>query len=247
MDDAECRQISASELEMVKAIARKVAWCTGFADLKEDFIQEGLMGLLEAKARYSPKQGCLFETYASHRVRGAMFDYLRHQDHLSRGARCVLKQVDRARSKLQHTALRSATSKEIAAALGVSVNSLGRSLSQTSIHLVSKDQQDFDQLGDVDFDGSPDTLDSVECQMLKTEIQRKIKLLDNREQQVLALRYWEDISYVAMSEKLNISPSKCQQLHNRALGKIRQSVNHCDAGAPVLSINDGSNSKRVAH
>ena len=41
-----------------------------------DLIQEGTVGLIEAVEGYQPEQEVLFSTYASHRIRGRMLNYL---------------------------------------------------------------------------------------------------------------------------------------------------------------------------
>ncbi len=44
---------------------------------REDILQEGFMGLMEAASRYEPDRGCALSTFAGPRVVGAMFDYVR--------------------------------------------------------------------------------------------------------------------------------------------------------------------------
>lgn len=57
---------------------------------REDAMQEGAMGLLEASARYDPSRGAALETYGACRVRGAMWDHLRR---ISRQSREVASSV----------------------------------------------------------------------------------------------------------------------------------------------------------
>ena len=49
----------------------------------EDFIQEGFVGLLEARRRYDPRRGASFATFATPRIAGAMADFLRKRDPLA--------------------------------------------------------------------------------------------------------------------------------------------------------------------
>lgn len=44
---------------------------------REDIVQEGFIGLMEAAARFEPDRGCSLTTFAGQRVMGAMFDHVR--------------------------------------------------------------------------------------------------------------------------------------------------------------------------
>jgi len=55
--------------------------------LKDDLIQEGLMGAMKAARAFDASRGLKFTTYARVRVYGAMADYLRAADFLPRGER----------------------------------------------------------------------------------------------------------------------------------------------------------------
>jgi RNA polymerase sigma factor (sigma-70 family) len=64
--------------ELVHKLARKVKRNHGWIEF-EDLVQEGWLGLLEAKARFDGTRGAAFETYAGHRIVGTMLDYVRRQ------------------------------------------------------------------------------------------------------------------------------------------------------------------------
>jgi RNA polymerase sigma factor (sigma-70 family) len=71
-------------------IVRKIAWRVGStvqreAD-REDMIQEGVVGLLEAAQRYEPGRGCSMRTFGGRRAAGAMLDHLRGMVRRSREA-----------------------------------------------------------------------------------------------------------------------------------------------------------------
>ncbi len=44
---------------------------------REDILQEGFVGLMEAVGRFDPDRGCALSTYAGKRASGAMFDHVR--------------------------------------------------------------------------------------------------------------------------------------------------------------------------
>jgi len=53
----------------------------------DDLVGAGTVGLIQAVDRFQPSRGLKFGTYARHRIRGAMLDFLREEDPLSRTER----------------------------------------------------------------------------------------------------------------------------------------------------------------
>lgn len=84
--------------EIVRMIAhsfrRRVPRWVDFWDL----YQAGMLGLLLAQRSYRPGRGGCFETYATHRVRGAVRDYLRKCDPLTREQRRALNRGEALRA-----------------------------------------------------------------------------------------------------------------------------------------------------
>ncbi len=90
-DNAEtqrCRKTAIVQyLDHVHALARRlqsrVPRCVAFDDL----VSAGAIGLMQAVDRFQPSRGLRFGTYARHRIWGAMLDFLRGEDPLSRAER----------------------------------------------------------------------------------------------------------------------------------------------------------------
>jgi RNA polymerase sigma factor (sigma-70 family) len=83
-------------MDLVHHIARRlqqrVPPCVTFDDLSS----AGTIGLMQAVDRFNAARGVSFKTYARYRIRGAMLDYLRGEDPLSRETRRRIRQSDRA-------------------------------------------------------------------------------------------------------------------------------------------------------
>ena len=60
----------------------------------DDLISAGTIGLIHAAHKYDPSRGIAFTTYARHRILGAMLDFLREEDPLSRTARHQCQKAD---------------------------------------------------------------------------------------------------------------------------------------------------------
>ena len=68
---------------LAKRLQLRVPPCVTYDDL----VGAGTIGLIQAVDRFQPSRGLKFGTYARHRIRGAMLDFLREEDPLSRTER----------------------------------------------------------------------------------------------------------------------------------------------------------------
>jgi RNA polymerase sigma factor for flagellar operon FliA len=87
----------------------------------DDLVSAGTLGLIQAVDRYRPERGCLLKTLAEHRIRGAILDYLRKLDPLSRSARRFVRQRAEASLRLESQLGRPPEAAELAEALGLPI------------------------------------------------------------------------------------------------------------------------------
>ena len=74
-------------LALVKYVVNKLTvYLPSFVD-RDDLIEYGIIGLIDAAAKYDVTKETKFGTYAITRVRGAVLDHLRSQDWLPRTMR----------------------------------------------------------------------------------------------------------------------------------------------------------------
>ena len=97
---------------------RWLAWQTGAVTETDDLVQVGMLGALEALRR---ADGDVPVSYLVACARGAMLDYLRTLDPLSRSERRLVRVLERARDRVERRAMRPASLAEVAAEAGVSV------------------------------------------------------------------------------------------------------------------------------
>jgi RNA polymerase sigma factor for flagellar operon FliA len=71
--------------------------------LIEDLVGAGTVGLIQAVDRFDSSLGARFRSYASHRIMGAMLDYLREQDPIGRDERRRMRTAERATGFTAHT------------------------------------------------------------------------------------------------------------------------------------------------
>jgi RNA polymerase sigma factor for flagellar operon FliA len=79
--------IIVQHLTHVHALAKRMRSQVPPCVTLDDLIGAGTIGLIQAADRFQPSRGLQFATYAKHRIRGAMLDFLREEDPLSRTER----------------------------------------------------------------------------------------------------------------------------------------------------------------
>ncbi|MDR2638130.1 MAG: RNA polymerase sigma factor FliA [Zoogloeaceae bacterium] len=193
----------------------------------EDLVQNGMIGLLDAFARYKEGLGAQFETYASQRIRGAMLDGLRENDWLPRQVRREMRRVESALQKLEHQYGRPPSEGELAAALAMSLDEYQKLMQEARGHQLlyledfegeDKENNFLDRhLGSSEND--PSRL--LEEQDFRHNLVAAIDLLPEREKLVMALYYEEELNQKEIGEILGVSESRVCQLHSQAISRIR--------------------------
>jgi RNA polymerase sigma factor for flagellar operon FliA len=194
----------------------------------DDAVSQGLLALIDAVDRYNPSHGAQFSTYAILRVRGGVLDYLRSQDWLSRSARKRTRQLQNATNDMWQRLGRMPSENELAEQLGLSMTDLQRAMVDASTVMVSLDQMGeggddeevtlHEVLAD---DKQLDPSSAFDEQELGVNLLSAIKSLPEREQLVLSLYYYEELTLKEIGEVLQVSESRVCQLHARAMMTLR--------------------------
>ena len=191
----------------------------------DDLVQSGMLGLLDAVKKYEPIQGVKFEVYARQRIRGSILDELRRNDWAPRRVREDSKKIDKAILALSIKLGRKPEEREIAEEVGVSLEAYGQMLLDTNMgSLVSLDDigNDKAELEIIDHHTSP-----LEALLEGGEnglITDAIGDLPEKEQQMLALYYQEDMTLKEIGLVLGVSESRICQIHSQALSRLRASL-----------------------
>jgi RNA polymerase sigma factor for flagellar operon FliA len=217
----------------------------------EDLVSQASMGLIEAVDRYNPRFGTQFSTYATARVRGKVLDYFRSQDWLSRSARQRVRAVQTAITELLAKMNRSPTNAEIANYLHMELDKVERALVDASWVIISIDsivESEGDEnislhevLADENQINPAEYIDRTD---LHQTLVKSLKSLPEREQQILALYYYEELTLKEIGAVLNVSESRISQLHARAVLSLRGFISNINADLPIIqnSISKASHS-----
>jgi RNA polymerase sigma factor for flagellar operon FliA len=110
--------------EQIRKISSNIHSHIDLKDLSDELCQAGYLGLVQAALNFKPdgRNGRIdFKTYAEHRIRGAIKDYLRKIDTLTRDDRDRLKRIRSIQQNFFQTHNRFPTEEEIAETMGISI------------------------------------------------------------------------------------------------------------------------------
>ncbi|MEV0693997.1 RNA polymerase sigma factor SigF [Streptomyces sp. NPDC050388] len=198
----------------------------------EDVVQVGTIGLINAIDRFDPERGVQFPTFAMPTVIGEIKRYFRDNVrtvHVPRRLHELWVQVNSATEDLTTAFGRSPTTAEIAERLRISEEDVlscieaGRSYHAASLEAA----QEGDGLpGLLDRLGYEDpALDGVEHRDL---VRHLLVQLPEREQRILLLRYYSNLTQSQISVELGVSQMHVSRLLARSFQRLR-SANRIDA------------------
>ena len=206
---------------LVRRIASQIGSRLPANVMLDDLIQEGMTGLLDALQRYVPQPNQSFESYASMRIRGAIYDACRKEDILPRNQRDKLDGLEKVTRRLEHTLGRLPTELEIAKEAGVSIEDYFVVI-DTFVNVMPIDDVP-ENLLPTDF--SADPLEKVSGQQFLGQVVDILKTLPEKQRLVMALHYQEDLSYREIAAVLDLTPGRISQLHTQAMISIRALLN----------------------
>lgn len=211
-------------LPIVRRIAMRAARRVPRHIAVADLVSSGWLGLLEAFQRADATMDRdEFEAYASYRIRGAMLDYLRSMDTVSRHTRRASRDLTRTIKDLTRRLGRPPEEPEIAQALNLDPAAYRATLTRiaeagmTRLELLDFDQVEADPGGRL-------VDDEVSQRELVGAVADAVETLPPRLQQVLALYYQEECSLREIGAILGVSESRVSQLHTEAVHRLRAAI-----------------------
>jgi RNA polymerase sigma factor for flagellar operon FliA len=175
-----------------------------------------------------------FKTYAFHRIRGSVLDYLRLQDWVPRSVREKDNLIKEAHNTLEQKLGRSPEHEEIAEELGISCSELDKMLADINMcSMLYIEDISIGNDGDsrvsaneiIKDNKASEPLSDLELMEEKEVLERAIAELRPKEKLVITLYYYEDMLLREIAEVMNLSESRVSQLHHRALMSIRAKAN----------------------
>lgn len=186
-----------------------------------DLCAIGTEELVKLARRYDESQNDSFWGYAKTRVYGAMLDYLRSLDMVSRSSRRLIKEIDHAIEVYMADHDDEPSDQELSEILGIEEEKVREARIASDIYTVLPLD---DQLGTPEESGM---LERLEHEDLIEAIQEVLMTFDEREQIIIQLYYFEELTLKEISEIVNITESRISQIHKSVIRRIKDAVGGC--------------------
>jgi RNA polymerase sigma factor FliA len=230
--DAERERILMEQLPQVRYIARRIHERLPRHVPFEDLVHSGVIGLIDALNKFDLSKHVQFSSYAKFRIRGAILDGLRELDWSPRELRRKGRLVESTYSELSGKLGRAPSEMEIAQQMGLNLRELQLLLAEldglelSSLRIESSRDGKPEDLTDY-VPSKPEDTPFFQCLRSETKhlLERAISELPEKEQRVLALYYYEELTMKEVGVALGIGESRVSQIHSLAMVRLRSRLN----------------------
>jgi len=227
---AEQERVLLEHLPVVRFLARRIhERLPQHVDL-EDLVSAGVVGLLDAFAKFDPEKKVQFRSYAQFRIRGAILDSLRTLDWSPRELRRKGRAVEEAIRVLTARMGRPPNEAEVAQEMTLGLDEyqqlLGdlKGLEIGTLHVERNEDSGEEELAYVP--GSPDDDPLFRCLRgeLEGRLAEAIQNLPDRERLVMTLYYYEEMTMREIGLVLGVVESRVSQVHASAVTHLRAAL-----------------------
>jgi RNA polymerase sigma factor FliA len=230
-------------LPIVRFLARRIHERLPQHVEMEDLVSTGVVGLMDAFAKFDPKKKVQFRSYAQFRIRGAILDSLRTLDWSPRELRRKGRAVEEAVRLLTARLGRAPGETEIASELDLTLDQyqalLGdlKGLEIGTLHTEHNEDSGEEELAYVPGQPEDDPLFCCLRGELKERLADAIEGLAERERLVMTLYYYEELTMREIGLALGVVESRISQIHASAVVHLRAALR--DLGQPAPRNGNG--------
>jgi len=230
MLNGEQERVLLEHLPIVRFLARRIhERLPQHVDI-EDLVSAGVVGLMDAFAKFDPAKKVQFRSYAQFRIRGAILDSLRTLDWSPRELRRKGRAVEEAIRVLTARMGLAPGEGEVAAEMGLGLEEyqqlLGdlKGLEIGTLHMERNEDSGEEELAYVP--GRPEEDPLFRC--LRGELEDRlgdaIAHLPDRERLVMTLYYYEEMTMREIGLALGVVESRVSQVHASAVVHLRAAL-----------------------
>ena len=248
----EQEKILLEHLPIVRFLARRIhERLPQHVDI-EDLVSAGVVGLMDAFAKFDPDKKVQFRSYAQFRIRGAILDSLRTLDwsprELRRKGRAVEEAIRVLTARLGHAPNESEVAEEMSVSLEEYQQLLGdlKGLEIGTLHIERNEDSGEEELAYVP--GRPEEDPLFRC--LRGELEERlsdaIANLPDRERLVMSLYYYEEMTMREIGLALGVVESRVSQVHASAVVHLRAALKDLAARGAFDKVRGRKGPERAA-
>jgi RNA polymerase sigma factor for flagellar operon FliA len=251
--NAEQERVLLEHLPIVRYLARRIhERLPQHVDI-EDLVSAGVVGLMDAFAKFDPAKKVQFRSYAQFRIRGAILDSLRTLDWSPRELRRKGRAVEEAIRTLTAGLGRPPGEAEVAAEMGLALDEyqqlLGdlKGLEIGTLHIERNEDSGEEELAYIP--GRPEDDPLFHC--LRGELEERlsdaIAHLPDRERLVMTLYYYEEMTMREIGLALGVVESRVSQVHASAVVHLRAALKDLAANGAFDKTRSRKAPQRARH
>ena len=182
---------------------------------RDDLVQVGTMGLIEAVRRFDPERGVRFSSYAGRRIEGAITDYLRSNDWAPRSVR----------SQRRMLAIAEAQGATNDADVGRLSGLDSRAVRRVKADVERANLLSFERVVDAGAD-LDDRNRSIDADLLHRESLQSLRAaldrLPARQRMLVEAHFLDGRTLTEIGEAMGVTQSRASQLKSEALASLRR-------------------------
>ena len=227
---AEQERVLLEHLPMVRFLARRIHERLPQHVEIEDLISAGVVGLMDAFAKFDPAKKVQFRSYAQFRIRGAILDSLRTLDwsprELRRKGRAVEEAIRVLTARLGHAPGEPEMAAEMGLGLAEYQQLLGdlKGLEIGTLHMERNADSGEEELAYVPSRAEDDPLFCCLRGEIEGRLADGIAHLPDRERLVMTLYYYEEMTMREIGLALGVVESRVSQVHASAVVHLRAAL-----------------------
>ncbi len=236
--ETERERILMEQLPQVRYIARRIHERLPRHVPFEDLVHAGVVGLIDALSKFDQSKHVQFSSYAKFRIRGAILDSLRELDWSPRELRRKGRQVEEAYNQASARLGRTPSENDLAREMGLRLDELQALLAELdSLEIGSLRVESYHNGKEEDLADSvaskPEETPFFQClrSEMKQLLTQAISELPEKEQRVLSLYYFEELTMKEVGAVLGIGESRVSQIHSLAMVRLRARLSFLDVNA----------------
>ncbi len=210
-------ELALQYLPAVKSMAYKLKTRLPASVEIDDLISIATEELIKVARRYDSKLNDSFWGYVKQRVYGSMLDYLRNIDIVSRGDRKIIKDIEKEIINYYNEYQEEPDNEYLSKKLDLPLKKIKKARLASEIYNVMPIEEQLNVFEDIE--------KKVEEEELIEIIKKELKNMPKREQLVIQLYYFEELSLKEISKILDITESRISQIHKDVIRKIREKLN----------------------